>query len=78
MENNFFSLEFGSKIESSPVPLALFEAELRKLTPVCFSRGLLEDLSCEKEEALRRFKEDPLFLLQEKDRRPVSRALELF
>ena len=78
MENNFFSLEFGSKIESSPVPLALFEVELRKLTPVCFSRGLLEDLSFKKEEALQRFKEDPLFLLQKKDRGPVSRALELF
>ena len=73
-----FTKESEEKIVSSSLPVALFKVNVKKLTPILFSSGFLQDLSMGEEEAFISFGDDPLFLIRDEDKPPLKKALEDF
>lgn len=62
----------------SPLPIALFQIEMRKFKTVAMTTGLLDALNLDEEEARKKFDEDPYFLSLPEDKPALMRAMDNF
>lgn len=78
MDKHSYPEKIAETMRASSLPIGLFHIEMRTLKAVALTPGLLDALCLSEKDAKRQFDEDPYFLLLPEDRRPISRAMELF
>ena len=59
----------------SPLPIALFQVQMRKFKTVALTTGLLDALNLDEKEARKIFDEDPYFLSLPEDKPALMRAI---